>query len=73
MDHYFSEGKRDNHFLGENVIKYYRTLATSVNTLLQNGFEIVEIAGPMPDPKLLPQYNDQLCRPMFFIIQAIKK
>lgn len=75
IDKYSNEGIRKTNFLGEEVIKYHRTITTYINTLIKSGFEIIEIAEPKPDRKLLdvPGMKDELRRPMFIIIYAIKK
>ena len=46
VDRYFSEGKREAIFLGENVTKFHKTLTTYVNGLIQNGFEITGLVEP---------------------------
>lgn len=76
VDRYFSEGKRDAVFLGEHVIKYHKTLATYLNTLLQTGFSITGVVEPQPAPALLetvPGMADELRRPMMLLVSAIKK
>ena len=76
VDRYFSEGKREAIFLGENVTKFHKTLTTYVNGLIQNGFEITGFVEPEPDKTLLdsiPGMRDELRRPMMLIIAAIKK
>ena len=76
VDRYFSEGKREAIFLGENVTKFHKTLTTYVNGLIQNGFEITGLVEPEPDKTLLdsiPGMRDELRRPMMLIIAAIKK
>lgn len=76
VDKYFDEGMRKTTFLGEQVIKYHKTLTSYINSLLRSGFEIVEINEPEPDPKLLnksPEMKDELRRPMFIIISVRKK
>ena len=45
VDSYFSEGVRKAGFLGEEVMKYHKTLTAYVNGLLQNGFELLELSG----------------------------
>ncbi|PQA95789.1 SAM-dependent methyltransferase [Chryseobacterium shigense] len=75
VDHYFIEGKRDTTFLGENVIKYHRTLTTYLNTLLKLGFKINEITEPEPSEDLLKEFDemkDELRRPMMLLISAEK-
>lgn len=76
VDSYFIEGKRNAVFLGENVIKYHRTLTTYLNTLIKNGFEITAIVEPMPSEEMLakiPEMKDELRRPMMLLISAVKK
>lgn len=75
VDHYFIEGKRNTSFLGENVIKYHRTLTTYLNTLLKQGFKINEIIEPEPSEDLLNEFaemKDELRRPMMLLISAEK-
>lgn len=75
VDHYFTEGKRNTTFLGENVIKYHRTLTTYLNTLLKQGFKINEITEPEPGEDFLKEFSemkDELRRPMMLLISAEK-
>ena len=48
VDRYFYEGERRAHFLGEDIVKYHKTLTTYINSLLTNGFEIVNLVEPQP-------------------------
>lgn len=75
VDNYYYEGKREAVFLGENVIKYHRTLTGYVNTLLQNGFEIQHFVEPMPAEEMmdLPGMKDEMRRPMMLLVSAKKK
>lgn len=76
VDRYFTEGKRTAVFLGEEVVKYHKTLTTYINGLLQTGFEICELIEPQPDEKLLdtiPGMKDELRRPIVLLISAKKK
>lgn len=76
VDNYFTEGKRQANFLGENVLKYHKTLTTYLNTLLQAGMEITNIVEPMPSAEMLasiPEMKDELRRPMMLLISARKK
>ena len=75
VDRYFMEGKMNTTFLGENVIKYHRTLTSYLNTLLRHGFKIREIIEPEPSPEMLkeiPEMKDELRRPMMLLISAEK-
>lgn len=75
VDRYYYEGKRNAHFLGENVIKYHRTMTTYVNTLLQKGFELRELTEPQPPEKMLdiPGMRDEMRRPMMLLLSVVKK
>ncbi len=75
VDNYFMEGVRNAHFLGEEVVKYHKTLMTYVNTLLTNGFTLTGLAEPQPASHLLhtvPGMEDELRRPMMLIVSAKK-
>lgn len=75
VDRYFLEGERQAVFLGEQVQKYHRTLATYLEGLLENGFEILHLAEPQPPKQMLarPGMQDELRRPMFLLVAARKK
>jgi len=76
VDNYFAEGYRRAVFLGENVVKFHKTLTTYINSLLMNGFEIKELIEPQPSDeaiKAIPGMKDELRRPMMLIISAVKK
>jgi ubiquinone/menaquinone biosynthesis C-methylase UbiE len=76
VDRYFYEGMRKAVFLGEEVVKYHRTLTTYVNNLIQAGFEITGLVEPQPADHLLhtvPNMQEELRRPMMLIISARKR
>lgn len=76
VDRYFFEGKRMTSFLGENVLKYHRTVSTYLNVILKQGFKIVEVNEPIPHHEMLktiPEMNDELRRPMMLLISVEKK
>lgn len=76
VDCYFMEGPRQAVFLGEQVTKYHRTLASYFGALAANGFEVTALEEPQPSPELLdsiPGMQDELRRPMMLIIAASKK
>lgn len=75
VDNYFYEGKRVANFLGEDVIKYHRTLTTYINGLLTNDFKIQKVVEPKPSSEMInlnDQMKDELRRPMMLIVSAIK-
>lgn len=76
VDGYFNEGKRKANFLGEEVVKYHKTLTTYVDGLIQTGFEITGLREPEPDAAMLktvPGMENELRRPMMLLISAKKK
>ncbi|TVY08845.1 class I SAM-dependent methyltransferase [Paenibacillus cremeus] len=75
VDNYQDEGVRDTSFLTDHVIKYHRTLSTYINTLIRAGFCIKAVHEPAPSEELIetvPGMKDELRRPMFLIISAVK-
>ena len=48
VDNYYYEGKRNAKFLGEEVVKYHRTLTTYLNPLLEIALTIKHIVEPAP-------------------------
>lgn len=76
VDRYFSEGQRVASFLGTDVVKYHKTLTTYVQSLIEAGFEIVDLVEPQPSQEMLDSVegmSDELRRPMMLIISARKK
>lgn len=76
VDNYYYEGKRSAHFLGEEVIKYHRTLTTYVNQLLLHGFEVQQIVEPQPTQEMIDAVEgmaDEMRRPMMLIVLAQKR
>ncbi|GGG88230.1 class I SAM-dependent methyltransferase [Paenibacillus radicis (ex Gao et al. 2016)] len=75
IDRYFAEGLRETEFLGENVLKYHKTLTSYVNALIHTGFEITGLVEPEPPQELLavPGMLDEQRRPMMLLISARKK
>ena len=75
VDNYYYEGKRDAVFLGEQVIKYHRTLTTYIETLLTNGLTITHVIEPQPPKHMMdiPGMKDEMRRPMMLLISAKKE
>lgn len=75
-DRYLAEGQRNTRFMGaDNVIKYHRTVATYVNTLIRAGFQIANLVEPGPSEQLLykyPEMRDEAWRPMFLLLSSTK-
>lgn len=75
VDNYYYEGKRTATFLGEEVVKYHKTLTTYLNSLLENGFEIRRIVEPQPTQEMIEAVEgmkDEMRRPMMLIVSAQK-
>jgi len=73
VDDYHTEGPRHTHWLADDVVKYHRTVATYVNTLIDSGFRISKLLEPEPSPELLaehPELIDERRRPIFLLIAA---
>ena len=75
VDNYFYEGNRTAHFLGEDVVKYHRTLTTYLDTLLTGGFTLGRVVEPQPPESMrgLPGMKDELRRPMMLLVAATKQ
>lgn len=76
VDHYYQEGPRLSHFLGEEILKYHRTLTTYLTELVTAGFVIRQIVEPQPSLRMLendPGMKDELRRPMMLLVGAEKK
>lgn len=75
VDEYQSEGLRHTQWLADDVVKYHRTVATYVNTLIDSGFMISRLLEPGPPPELLvvhPILEDERRRPQVLIIGTLK-
>lgn len=62
-------------FLGEQVVKHHKTLATYLQGLIEAGFVIEAVVEPKPTADLLgsvPEMSDELRRPMMLLVKARK-
>ncbi|QNU68093.1 class I SAM-dependent methyltransferase [Ruminiclostridium herbifermentans] len=76
VDRYYIESARNAVFLGEEILKYHKTLTTYLNGLIKSGFEITGIVEPKPAEDLLntvPEMLDELRRPMMLLVSSRKK
>ena len=76
VDYYFKEGKRKAVFLGEEVVKFHKTLTTYVNGLIKTGFKITALVEPEPDRALfnvIAGMEDELRRPMMLLVSSVKE
>ncbi len=75
VDNYQDEGIRQTNFLGHKVIKYHRTVASILNTVIDSGFAIKQISEPKPSDEIIEKYpamKDELRRPIFIMVSAGK-
>ncbi len=73
VDRYFEEGRREAVFLGQPVVKYHRSLTTTIGSLLGAGFSLTALVEPQPDEALKQAYpgmEDEWRRPMMLIVAA---
>lgn len=75
IDNYFFPGERKTHFLGCDVTKQHHTLTQILMGLLHHGFELnaVEEAEPAQEMLDLPEFQDELRRPMMLLVKATAK
>ncbi len=75
VDDYQNEGIRHTSWMAEDVVKYHRTLASYVNTLIDSGFQITRLVEPTLTAEVLtrrPEWQDECRRPMFMILSAVR-
>lgn len=75
VDNYRNEGRRVTNWLADGVVKYHRTLGTTLNRLIGAGFAIrhVEEWGPTEAQiKATPALREERERPMFLLVAAEK-
>lgn len=75
VDNYQDEGVRQTFFLGHEVVKYHRTVASILNMVINSGFSITQIAEPKPSEEIIekyPEMKEELRRPIFIMVSAGK-
>lgn len=74
VDNYYYKGRREATFLGEQVVKYHKTLTTYLDSLLRSGFTLRRIVEPQPPQNMLdlPGMRDEMRRPMMLLVSAQK-
>jgi ubiquinone/menaquinone biosynthesis C-methylase UbiE len=75
VDQYLVEGSRATDWLTKAVIKQHRTIATTVNLLIQAGFALARLDewGPADDQiAARPEWAEHRDRPMFLLVAARK-
>ncbi len=75
LSDYQNEGKREKIWNNTTVTKYHRTYASIVNSLVKNGFQILEIKDSFASKEaveLKEKYKYEQDRPMFLFVKAKK-
>jgi SAM-dependent methyltransferase len=73
LDNYGREGRRTTDWLTQGVVKYHRTLGTTLNLLIRAGFAIRHVEEWAPTPEQVaatPDAAEALDRPIFLLIAA---
>lgn len=73
VNRYSVEGERRTDWFAKGVLKYHRTLGTTLNTLIEAGLQVrrVEEFAPTPEQiQEMPQLAEELERPMMLIVSA---
>ena len=73
LDGYQQEGPRTTRWLGRDVVKQHRTIATYVTLLLRAGFTIAHLEEWAPTPEQVqsrPDWAEERDRPMFMLMAA---
>ncbi|MCT8974143.1 class I SAM-dependent methyltransferase [Microbaculum marinisediminis] len=70
---YAVEGERRTDWFAKGVLKYHRTVATTLNTLMAAGFELSRVEEFAPTPEqiaAMPDLAEELERPMLLLVSA---
>src|SRR5271169_6335066 len=73
VDGYFVEGRRETNWLAAGVVKYHRTVGTTLGLLLRAGFRISRLEEFCPDSEQIaanPALAEEIERPMFLLVAA---
>ncbi|MCA1443692.1 methyltransferase domain-containing protein [Ensifer sp. IC4062] len=73
LDRYSVEGKRVTDWLAKGVVKYHRTIGTTVNALVKAGFAIRHVVEWSPTAEQIaanPDLAEEVDRPMMLLIAA---
>ena len=73
LDRYLVEGPRTTDWVAPGVVKYHRTLGTTLNLLMGAGFTIRRVEEFSPTAEQIaarPELKEELERPMFLLVAA---
>jgi SAM-dependent methyltransferase len=75
VDHYATEGRRDQSWFVDGVVKYHRRVSTILNAVMAAGFDLRAIEEPTPVPGALasrPDLDLYNRRPSILALAAVK-
>jgi ubiquinone/menaquinone biosynthesis C-methylase UbiE len=75
VNSYQTEGRRVTNWLVEGVIKQHRMIGTYLNMLIEQGFIVTHVEEWGPTPQQIvenPSLNEEIERPMIFLVSAQK-
>ncbi len=75
VDNYHDEGLRHTQWMAKDVLKYHRTTATYINSLINAGFCLTKVLEPAPTSEMLtrhPDWKEESRRPMFILFSVLK-
>lgn len=73
VNQYSVEGRRVTNWFADGVVKYHRTIGTTLNSLIAAGFTLLHVDEWSPtaaDLAAIPSLNDEIDRPMLLIVSA---
>jgi ubiquinone/menaquinone biosynthesis C-methylase UbiE len=73
VDAYLLEGRRETHWITPGVVKYHRSVASYVNSLLRQGFQLTRFEEWGPNSEQIaehPEWADEVHRPPFLLVAA---
>ncbi|VIO75115.1 class I SAM-dependent methyltransferase [Bradyrhizobium ivorense] len=73
VNRYFIEGERRTEWYVQGVLKYHRTIGTTLNALMSAGFTLRHVEEFAPTPEqiaAMPELADELERPMMLLVSA---
>jgi ubiquinone/menaquinone biosynthesis C-methylase UbiE len=73
INDYLFEGRRVTEWITPGVVKYHRTVASYVNSLLTQGFHLVRLEEWGPNQEQIaehPEWADEVHRPPFLLLAA---
>lgn len=75
VDGYLVEGPRMTDWLARGVVKYHRTIGTTLTTLVRCGFTIAQVEEFRPTAEQIakrPELAQELDRPTFLLVAALR-